>query len=59
MEKQYEKPTLELIEWKLNDVILYSPPQETEPYEVDIKRVMKEELEDAGLPPENTELSMP
>lgn len=52
MEKQYIKPTLDKVEWKLTDVILYSPPQQ-ETYEVPIRKIMKSELVGAGdLAPE-------
>ena len=60
MEKQYVKPTLEKIERRLNDVILYSVPVQTEPYEVDIKKVMRGELVGGGgLAPEETEPPTP
>lgn len=60
MEKQYMTPTLEKTEWKLNDVILYSVPQVTEPYEVIIKRKMVNDLADTGaLPPEEPDPTEP
>ena len=60
MEKQYVKPTLEKNEWKLNDVILYSVPRVTEPYEVIIKRKMVNDFADTGaLPPEEPDPTEP
>ena len=47
MEKQYIKPTLDKVEWKLTDVILYSPPQQ-ETYEVPIRKRMQEDLVGTG-----------
>lgn len=54
MKKQYVKPTLEFSEFRLHDVIMYSPPQQ-ETYEVPIKKQMQQELVGTGdLTPEET-----
>lgn len=55
MEKPYVKPTLDMIKWQLNDVILASNVVPTEEYEVPIKRIMRQELQGGGdLAPEET-----
>lgn len=60
MEKSYVKPTLEMIRWQLNDVILASTVIPTEEYEVPIKRIMRQELQGGGnLAPEETEPPLP